>query len=128
MAWTGWLEGQAQAAPYWPGIGDLDEPDALALLTSALEQCQAYAPDVTAAAGVSGAQITDTDTDGTVVEAHAPESWRLAQALQARALYRSGIAGSGDQIGVDGLSVTVFPMDWTVKNLLRPRAGKPVIW
>lgn len=50
-----------------------------------------------------------------------PDTFVLAQVFQARALYRSALSGSGDAIGADGLSVTVFPMDWTVKNLLRPR-------
>lgn len=53
-----------------------------------------------------------------------PNRLALAQKLQARALLRSSSAGSGDQTGIDGLSVTVFPMDWTVKNLLRPRRGR----
>lgn len=47
---------------------------------------------------------------------------RLAQTLQARALVRSGYAAADDSIGMD--SVTVFPMDWTVKNLLRPKKAK----
>jgi hypothetical protein len=41
--------------------------------------------------------------------------------MQARAVYNSVKAGSGDQVGPDGLTVTVYPMDWNVKNLLRPR-------
>ena len=53
-----------------------------------------------------------------------PARLALAQKLQARALLRSSSAGSGDQMGMDGLSVTVFPMDWTVKNLLRPKRGR----
>jgi len=77
------------------------------LLAAARTQCEAFAPALEEGEDV-------------------PENYRLAQALQARALYRSGIAGSGDQIGPDGLTVTVFPMDWTVKRLLRPETV-PVI-
>lgn len=91
---------------YWPQAGTDLEPDELApLLASARTQCEAYAPALT-----EGAEV--------------PENYRLAQALQARALFRSGIAGSNDQIGAEGYTVTVFPMDWTVKNLLRPKKGR----
>jgi len=51
----------------------------------------------------------------------APSNYAQAQLLQARALWASGNVSQGDQSGDNsGLSVTVFPMDWTVKNLLRP--------
>lgn len=49
--------------------------------------------------------------------------WRLAQTMQARALIRAQVTGADSTQGMDGMSVTVFPMDWTVKNLLRPRRG-----
>ncbi|MBX9243416.1 hypothetical protein ICW40_01170 [Actinotalea ferrariae] len=87
-----------------------DAPDDLTVLASylqaAYEQCVAFLPAGT------------WPVDGVTT---IPERWKLAQIMQARALYRSGLAGDGNQIGVDGLQVTVFPMDWTVKNLLRPR-------
>lgn len=50
----------------------------------------------------------------------APSNYAQAQLLQARAVWASGNVSQGDQFGGDSLSVTVFPMDWTVKNLLRP--------
>lgn len=110
MAWTGWLTYAAAAEPYWPGVVDVDDEDQVgALLASARVQCEAFAP---------GAPEGD--------DVEVSESWRLAQGLQARALWRSGVAGSGDRIGGDELAVTVFPMDWTVKALLRP-ARKPVV-
>ena len=106
---TGWLTPfEVRAEPYWPTC-DVNLDTALAtLLTSARIQCEAFAPALAADAVI-------------------PENYRLAQAMQARALYRSTTVGSGDQFGADGLTVTVFPMDWTVKNLLRPRRGLPVL-
>jgi hypothetical protein len=97
-----WITPQeARTEPYWP-MCDVEGDDELeTLLTSAQEQCELYAPAL---------------PDGSV-----PYRFRLAVVMQARALYRASIAGSGDQIGADGLTVTVFPMDWTVKNLLRPK-------
>lgn len=90
----------------WPGSSDyrfgggLDFP-----LYVAMIQCARFAPAL---------------AEGAVV----PQNWVAAQVLQARALVRSGVAGSGDQVGVEE-TVAVFPMDWTVKNLLRPRRGRP---
>ena len=116
---TGWLtSGQvSQVARYWPGAADLDLDELGALLASAAIQCDAYAPKIT---------YTVTNEDGTTenFEGYATDNYLHAQVLQARALYRSTMAGSGDQIGLDGQAVTVFPMDWTVKLLLRPK-GRP---
>lgn len=51
---------------------------------------------------------------------------KLALLMQARALHRSTVAGSGDSLGGE-FTVTVFPLDWTVKSLLRPTPGIPVL-
>lgn len=70
------------------------------LLDVARTQCETFAPDFVG---------------------RAPSNYAHAQLLQARALWASGNVSQGDQFGDNsGLSVTVFPMDWTVKNLLRP--------
>lgn len=52
---------------------------------------------------------------------------KLAELLQARSLHRAGYVGSGNAAGGD-FPVTVFPMDWTVKSLLRPQPGIPGIF
>ena len=125
MAWSGWLTAdEVVEAPYWP-MCDLDELALAALLISAQQECEAFVPAVAHAASVGGAVVVESDDDGVPTDALVPESWRQAQALQVRALHRSAISGAGDQIGGDGLTVTVFPMDWTVKALLRPRSGVP---
>lgn len=86
----------------------LDDSDLTRLLEAAQAECEAFMP----------AQAED----------FVPES-RHEQALllQARALWRSIKAGTGDAIGPDGFQVVVFPLDWTVKQLLRPKPGRPVI-
>ena len=106
-----WLEGESgdvhyAVTHYWPNLDDevLPKGALSSLLASARIQCEAYAPAMPGGADV-------------------PDNYRHAQVLQARALYRSGTAGSGDNMGGDGLTVTVFPMDWTVKRLLRPQRG-----
>ena len=103
---NGWLDtgNIAEVRGYWPSADEVDLDELALLLVSAQVQCAAFAPDL-------GDDVT------------VPANYRHAQVLQARALYRAGMAGSNDQIGLDGQSVTVFPMDWTVKNLLRPKKG-----
>ena len=49
---------------------------------------------------------------------------KLAEMLQARALHRSGYVGTGNAAGSE-FPVTIFPMDWNVKRLLRPASGVP---
>lgn len=51
---------------------------------------------------------------------------KLAEIYQARALHRAGWVGAGDRTGVD-FPVTVYPMDWNIKRLLRPEAAKMVV-
>lgn len=127
MPWTGWLTPEETVeGPYWPQC-DLALDELAMLLTSARIQCEAYAPDVRYAESVPDAVDIVLDADGVATSAKVPESWRQAQAFQARALWRSGQAGGSDQIGGDGLTVTVFPMDWSIKNLLRPKKGLPVL-
>lgn len=77
-------------------------------LDAAGQQCEAFAPALS-------------------VDAVVPERYVVGQVMQARAIYRSLRAGSNDQMGAEGFAVTVFPLDWNVKALLRPRRGKPVM-
>lgn len=92
-------------AVLWPGSEDLGE-DVVFPLAVARIQCEEFARTL-----AEGAPV--------------PDNWVTAQIMQARALVRAGIVGSGDQIGEDGLVVSVYPMDRTVKALLRPRRGRP---
>ena len=80
-------------------------------LRAAYEQCLAFLPQKR---DVLGNLVPD-------VPITVPERFRLAQINQARALFNSVISGPNDSFGPEGQTVTVFPMDWTVKNLLRPK-------
>lgn len=105
---TEWLSTTDDLEDYWASAGEEAEyGDLELLLISARQQCERFAPAL-----AEGQDV--------------PERYRQAQALQARALWRSQKAGSGNTIGGDEYGVTVFPMDWTVKALLRP-PGKPVV-
>lgn len=57
-----------------------------------------------------------------------PEHYRRAQLLQAIGVWNSSRATSADRLGAGEFSVTVFPLDWNVKQLLRPKAGLPGMW
>lgn len=106
---AGWLTHDSPVlVELWPGCVDLTDAALDLLLDSARTQCEAFAPAL---------------PDG----ADVPPAWLQAQALQARALSRAGVVGADDQVGIEGGGVTLFPMDWTVKNLLRPKRGRPVI-
>lgn len=88
------------------------DPDVLArYLNAAHGQCLDFLPHRRDDEGELVAVVPDP----------VPSRLVLAQIMQARALFNASIAGSGDRMGIDGQGVTVFPMDWTVKNLLRPR-------
>jgi len=57
-----------------------------------------------------------------------PTNYRLAQLMQTRNLWNANKvdAGSG-QIGDDTFAIRPFPMDWVVKNVIRPKRGVPVV-
>lgn len=92
----------------WPDAAELEDEVLALFLTAAWEQCSSYAPALPEGQDV-------------------PSTWRLAQVMQARALYRNATAGRDDQITSEGYTVTVYPMDLTVKNLLRPKRGRYLI-
>lgn len=102
-----WLTAE-ELPDLWPQAESIEAPILALLVDSAREQCIAYAAPL---------------EEGTDV----PASWRLAHMMQVQSLWQSAKAGPGDTIGPDGLTITVYPMDRTVRNLLRPRTRVPVI-
>ena len=106
MDWI--LNGDDERLPeLWPGYVDLT-PVALDLvLVAAREQCTDFGP-----------VLEDPDV--------IPARWVIAQALQAKGLTQAGFVGTDGQIGALGEGVVAWPMDWQVKNLLRPKT-RPVV-
>lgn len=103
---VGWVTlGEARAQ--WADA-PVDDEYLADLLDSAFDQCEAYAPAL-------------------AEDEAAPVRYRVAQVMQARAIYRAMKTGDNDSLGADGFTVTVFPMDWNIKNLLRPRRGVPIV-
>lgn len=103
---VGWVDA-VELATVEGWASDVDDETLVEVLTAAYEQCVIFLNGRIPAEGEP-----------------VPARLALAQKLQARALLRSSVAGSNDGLGMDGLTVTVFPMDWTVKNLLRPKRGR----
>jgi hypothetical protein len=57
-----------------------------------------------------------------------PESYRLAHLVQTRNLWNAVKSDPMNQgIGDEGFIIRPFPMDWTVKNMVRPLSAKPVV-
>ncbi|KFD43150.1 hypothetical protein IU11_14000 [Cellulosimicrobium sp. MM] len=96
IGWVTFEEARAQ----WPDA-PVDDDELGEYLLAAYDQCIAYS--------------------GYSVAAVAYSRHRRAQIMQARALWRAAEAGDNNGLGPDGFTVTVFPMDWTVKSLLRPK-------
>lgn len=86
----------------------------LELLETSKEQCIQYATDLPPTEYVEPVEGISA-------------SWRMAHLLQARALQVAKRAGNQDTLGMDGMTVSVKPMDWHVKQLLRPRRRRPGI-
>jgi hypothetical protein len=56
-----------------------------------------------------------------------PLHYRQAQLLQARNLWNAGrVDPASGQAGGDSFALTPFPLDWTVKQMLRPKSARPV--
>lgn len=98
QALDGWLTLE-QARALWADA-PLDDVLLYQILETAKAQCIAYAPTFTGAV---------------------PLQYVQAQGLQARAIYQSLIANQQDNVGVDGFQVRVFPLDFTIRAMLRPK-------
>ncbi|TQJ31950.1 hypothetical protein [Microbacterium sp. SLBN-146] len=70
---------------------------------------------------VGGAEIAQIDV---------PSAWKLAEVMQARNLFNAGQSPTNPSSDWDGsgYGVATYPLDWTVKQLLRPEQGVGAIW
>lgn len=100
QAIDGWLTLE-QARSQWADA-PLDDVFLFQLLDTAKEQCVAYAPAL-----LLGSPV--------------PIRYVQAQLTQARALYQSTIANQADNVGIEGFAVRVFPLDFTIRAMLRPK-------
>jgi hypothetical protein len=87
----------------WAGAPELDGT-LYRLLDVAREQIADYAPLVRAGESV-------------------PERYRSAQLMQARNTWNASLTNGDGQVDVGGFVVNVRPLDWAVKQLLRPKTA-----
>lgn len=97
---TGWLTLE-MARSQWADA-PIDDILLWQILESARVQCIEYAPKLAAGA-------------------HIPLNYVHAQLMQSRAIWQSLQANQNDNIGIDGFAVRVFPLDFTIRALLRPK-------
>lgn len=96
----GWLTLEMARAQW--SDAPLDDVFLAQILEASKVQCLAYAPVM-------------------AVDAVIPVNYLHAQLMQSRALYQSVVANQQDNIGVEGFQVRVFPLDFTIRALLRPK-------
>ena len=106
----------ASAREHWadaPGYPE-DEADVLVeLLEVAREQVEAYAPALPLPAEGEALEI--------------PATYRYAQLMQARNIWNASTVSPGGDLGEGDFTITVHPLDWTVKQMLRPKRAVPVV-
>lgn len=103
---SGWHTLDTARASPWPDARELPDVGLHALLESARRDVLAFAPALPASSPV-------------------PQAYRDGQLMQARNRHNAGATAADGDGGLDGFALTVRPLDWQVKQLLRPRRGRP---
>lgn len=92
----------------WPDADVIPDATLWALLDVAREQVVAFAPALGEDAPI-------------------PTHYREAQRIQARNIWTAARVSPDGALGGDDFTVRPFPLDWHVKQLLRPKRGVPVV-
>ncbi len=109
---TAWLtaEDVDELAVLWPDSDTIEAEDVLNLYLSAAKAgCLAFAPEL---------------PEGDPI----PDEWLIAQAYHARNTYNAGQAAPSGEFDGSSYGLTAFPLDWQVKQLLRPQSAVGAIW
>lgn len=99
----------ARARDQWIDARAIDDAMLFDLLMLAQHQVLEYAPALAEGAAV-------------------PLNYKMAQISQAKNVYNGSLvdSSSGD-IGEGTFAIRPFPLDWQIKQILRPRRGTPVV-
>lgn len=100
MYWN--LNSQDFVSSIWADAADMEFSLFESLMTAANELCVAYAPAL---------------PEGAVI----PESWLIAEILQARHIWSQMNGGNREEIGADGYAVPSYPLVFAARDLLRPK-------
>lgn len=103
---VGWVDPDTVEA-HWPDAVLVDPAGLDSLLKVAYETCSAYAPAV---------PPLEDGTAGVV-----PERYKVAQILQARAVWAMQRQSPGETFDGAGFSVAVYPLDARIRAMLRPK-------
>ncbi|MEX1079808.1 MAG: hypothetical protein WED09_11945 [Homoserinimonas sp.] len=90
----------------------LDDDALTTLLAVAKQQVLAYAPTLPA-------------VDPPVEPEEIPDNYRYGQLEQAKNLWNAGRVDAGGGVGDDTFVVRPHPLDWIIKQILRPRRAVP---
>lgn len=96
----------------WVGTPPSNDDVLTSLLAVAKQQVIAYAPSL---------PIPDPVVDPEVI----PDNYRYYQLMQARNIWNAGQVDSGGGIGDGEFVMKPHPLDWQIKQGLRPRRGAP---
>jgi hypothetical protein len=101
----------------WPDVPMVDEVCNL-YLNAAKSACLAYAPALPEPSVlVDGGYVVLEE------EPSIPDEWVLAQVMQARNTYNAAKASPSGGFDGSGYGISAHPLDWQVKQLLRPERG-----
>jgi len=93
----------------WPDALHIDDHSLYRLLDVARGEVIAYAPALPEDAPI-------------------PENYRMAQLMQARNRWNAArVDPSGGDADNTSFALTPFPLDWDIKQVLRPKSARPVI-
>lgn len=94
----------------WPEAEDIADPLLTDLLFIARDSVEAFAPALPA----------DTPAG------KCPTAYRHAQLMQTRNLWNASQVDSGGGFGGDDYTIRPMPLDWIIKQILRPKRAIPV--
>lgn len=99
-----WNTDQNSVSVIWPDAENLDPTVFAVVMNTANAICAAYAPAL---------------PSGSVI----PDSWKMAEILQAIHIWGQKGRGNGDTFGPDGLPITTYSLAYTARDILRPKTN-----
>lgn len=104
------------------GVGAPSEARLSELLAVSEQQCIAYAPVPVDLTGLFLGVLEGDEEPPQVI----PAGHREAHFVQARNIWNATkVAPGSTTYGPDDMTISLHPLDWHVKQLLRPRTGVP---
>lgn len=73
------------------------------------------------------AQVQVMQYAGTDPEVQVPQRFRRAQLIHAKNMYTAQMVDSGGMVGEGDFQIRPHPLDWHVKQLIRPRRAVPLV-